>query len=153
MCNEFQRSYWLLSFTWQNRIGCKRKFAFQKAETVSFQTAHKSQTNDTIWYHIWPTESRLIFTLLNFGTKRRFFYTIKFSLRPNAEKSYYQTFVQTRTKKVILSNFTAEAVNFFIFFGRFFSESEICAYIYSQNLLIYIYAHSKSQPRACGAGR
>ena len=36
------------------------------------------------------------------------FYTIKLPLRPNVEKSYYQTFVQTRTKKVILSNFAAE---------------------------------------------
>ena len=66
-------------------------------------------------------------------------HTIKLSFRPERKKSYYQTL-------------PPKAVNFF-FFARFFSESEICAYIYSQNLLIYIYAHSKSQPRACGAGR
>ena len=71
------------------------------------------------------------------------------------KKSYYQTFVQTQRRKVKLSNFAAEGGEiFYFFFGTFFfSKWQICAYIYSQNLLIYTHAHSKSQPRACGAGR
>ena len=80
------------------------------------------------------------------------FCTIKLARTASDFFLYYQTFAQVGREKVILSNFAADGGNIY-FYTFSFSKWQICAYIYSHDLLIYIHTHSKSQPRAFGAGR
>ena len=93
------------------------------------------------------------------------FYTINL-WRESPIFLYYQTFAETECgkshtiklsfrperKKVILSNFAAEGGNFFFLHGFFQNQRFAHTYIVKISWYIYIYAHSKSQPRACGAG-
>ena len=80
---------------------------------------------DTIAYNKWSMETR---PFLYYQTR--------------AERPiflHYQTFAQVSRKKVILSNFAAGGGKvYIIFLGQFFSKWQICTYIYSHDLLIYI---------------